>query len=317
MKKRLVTYKRREAIQGYLFILPWILGALLFFAVPLGESLLFSVSTVTNTGTGFDVAVNSPGGNGRGFWDNYRYMLFMDADFLRQLTTTAGDTLAAVVVITLFSLFVAAMLHGSFKGRNIYRSVFFLPVIMTTGVTYLMIQVGLSGGETLTSTSAIDAGNAFTFKVTSLRDIMLQGGVSPGFVESVTRVVNMIFGYVSKSGVQILLFLSGFAKIPVSHYEAAKIEGANSWEAVWKITFPVISPVIFLNIVYTMLDSFITYGTEDFGNVTMYAIQRMGFGSTMRFEYASAMSWIYTAMIALFLLAVYLLVGKPSAKINE
>jgi ABC-type sugar transport system permease subunit len=299
-----------------MFILPWVIGALLFFAVPLIESLLFSFSTVTNTGAGFEIDVNGFG-NGRGFWDNYRSMLFSDADFLRQLASTAADTAAAVVVITLFSLFTAAMLHGNFKGRNIYRSVFFLPVIMTTGVTYLMLQTGLSGGETLTSTSAIDAGNAFTFKVTSLRDIMLQGGVSPGFVEMVAQAANMIFGYVSKSGVQILLFLSGFAKIPVSHYEAAKIEGANAWESFWKITFPVISPVIFLNIVYTMLDSFITYGTENFGNVTMYAIQKMGFGQTMRFDYASAMSWIYAAMISLFLIAAYFLVGRPSGRVNE
>jgi ABC-type sugar transport system permease subunit len=193
-----------------------------------------------------------------------------------------------------------------------------MPVIMTTGVTFLLIQIGLQGGETLSSTSAIDAGNAFTFRVTSIRDIMLRGGVNPTFVEEISRLVNMIFTMVAKSGVQILLFLSGLARIPQSHYEAAKIEGANAWETFWKITFPVISPVIFLNVMYTLIDGFITYGHEGrYGNVVMWAIQDMGFGRIMKFDYAAAMSWIYTAMIILFIGAAYLLIGRPSSKVLE
>jgi ABC-type sugar transport system permease subunit len=299
-----------------MFILPWFIGMLLFFAAPLVESFIYSLSEVKSTGQGFQVLINGVD-NGKGLWDNYRHMLLADANFPQQLAITARDTAAAVIVITMFSLFTAVMLHAGFKGRNLYRAVFFFPVIMATGVIYLLIQEGLAGGETLSSTNFSDAGNAFMFKVTSIRDIMIRGGVSAGFVEFVTTLVNLIFSFVSKSGVQILLFLSGLAKIPQSHYEAAKMEGANSWESFWKITFPVISPIIFLNVVYTMLDSFITYGTEKFGNVTLYAIQQMGFGKVMRFDYAAAMSWVYTAMIIMFVLAAYILIGRPSSKVTE
>jgi ABC-type sugar transport system permease subunit len=228
------------------------------------------------------------------------------------------ETSASVIIITMFSLVVAVMLHGSFKGRTFYRAVFFMPVIMTTGVIYLLIQIGLQGGETLSSTNAIDAGNAFTFRVTSIRDIMIRGGVNAMFVEEITRLVNMIFSMVPKSGVQILLFLSGLAKIPQSHYEASKMEGANAWDSFWKITFPVISPIIFLNVIYTLIDSFITYGhDEKYGNVVMWAIQDMGFGRVMKFDYAAAMSWIYTGMIILFIGAAYLFIGRPSSKVLE
>jgi ABC-type sugar transport system permease subunit len=312
-----MTLRRQEALNGYMFILPWIVGTLLLFAIPLWESLVYSVSEVQNIGSGFQAFVNGIN-NDRGFWDNYRHMLFVDAHFGARLRQTAIETAAAVIVITMFSMIVAVMLHGAFKGRDFYRAVFFMPVIMTTGVIYLLIQVGLQGGETLSSTSAIDTGNAFTFRVTSIRDIMLRGGVSALFVEEITRLVNMIFTMVAKSGVQILLFLSGLAKIPQSHYEAAKIEGANAWESFWKVTFPVISPVIFLNVVYTLIDSFITYGhDENYGNVIMWAIQDMGFGKVMRFDYAAAMSWIYTAMIIVFIGAAYLFIGRPSSKVTE
>jgi len=313
-KKDLITLRRREALHGYLFILPWVIGVLLFFIVPMAESLVFSVSSVTNTGTGFEAEIHGFGNN-RGFFDNYRHMLLADAQFPQALVSTAIDTGMAVVVITLFSMFVATMLHGKFKGRNFYRAIYFLPVIMTTGVIYILIQAGVSGGNP--SASPMEGSNSFIFQVSGLQEMLLNGGLPPGLVAGITNFVNMIFGYVSRSGVQILLFLSGLSKIPESHYEAAKIEGANSWVMFWKITFPVISPVIFLVVIFTMLDSFITYGTGQFGNVTMYSIQQMGFGRVMRFDFAAAMSWIYTAMIALFIIAAYFIVGRPASKVMD
>ena len=314
MKKDFMTLRRREAIHGVLFILPWLIGVLLFFIAPLIESLTYSVSVVTNTGTGFETEINYFQ-NDRGFFENYRHMLLSDAQFPRALTNTAIDTAGAVFVITLFSMFVAVMLHGKFKGRNFYRAIYFLPVVMTTGVIYLLIQVGVSGGNP--NSSPMEGSNSFMFQAIGLQDILIRGGFPAGLINFITNLVNMIFSYVSRSGVQILLFLSGLAKIPESHYEAARIEGANSWIAFWRITFPVISPVIFLVVIFTMLDSFITYGSGQFGNQTMFAIQQMSFGGVMRFDFAAAMSWIYTAIISLFVIAAYFIIGKPASKINE
>lgn len=309
-----MSLRRRESLHGFLFILPWLIGLLLFFMIPLVESLIYSVSVVTNTGTGFEAEINYFQ-NDRGFFENYRHMLLSDAQFPQVLVSTAMDTLGAVIVITLFSMFVATMLHGKFKGRNFYRAIYFLPVIMTTGVTYLLIQVGVSGGNP--GASLVDGSNSFIVQAVGIQQILIRAELPLWLINFITNLVSMIFSYISRSGVQILLFLSGLAKIPESHYEAAKIEGANSWVIFWKITFPVISPIIFLVIIFTMLDSFITYGTGNFGNQTMFAIQQMGFGRVMRFDFAAAMSWIYTAMIAIFILLAYLCVGKPASKVLD
>ncbi len=122
---------------------------------------------------------------------------------------------------------------------------------------------------------------------------------------------------ITNCGVPILLYISGLQKIPESAYEAARIEGAGSWDIFWKITVPKISPIIFLNIVYSIVDSCTAYGRSADGNVMMKAIQDMGFGQTMKFGMSSAMAWLYFIVIAFFLLLAWLLLGRKANKIEN
>ena len=118
-------------------------------------------------------------------------------------------------------------------------------------------------------------------------------------------------------GVPILLYISGLQKIPQSAYEAARIEGASTWDIFWRITIPKISPIIFLNIVYCVIDASTAYGSTAGGNVMMAAIQQMGFGKTMKFGLSAAMAWMYFLVIAVFLGIAWLTVGRRAAKIEN
>lgn len=150
-----------------------------------------------------------------------------------------------------------------------------------------------------------------------LSRLMLQGGVSSSTVTMLLSFVDQIFDMIPNCGVPILLYISGLQKIPDSYYEAARIAGANSWEIFWKITVPKIAPVIFLNIVYVVVDATTAYGSGEDGNVMMKAIETKGFGKTMKFGMSAAMAWMYFAITALFLLLVYVVFGRRANRIEN
>ncbi|MBP5294124.1 MAG: sugar ABC transporter permease, partial [Lachnospiraceae bacterium] len=231
-KHRLTRRKQRV---GWLFVLPFVIGFLLFFLEPLVVSLWYSLNDVTMGQNGLETKWTGFG--------NFNYLLFQDSAFLRNLWTVTLEILKQVVICTSLSLFVAYILVQPFHGRTVYRAIFFMPIIMTSGVVYSMVStvVGSSG----LSGSA----NAYVNSGFSLTNLMTQGGVSPEVIRVLSSIVDSIFAMVTNCGVPILLYISGLQKIPSSAYEAARIEGANGWDIFWKITIPKISPIIFLNVV--------------------------------------------------------------------
>lgn len=300
-KKKRSTLERKQGRSAYLFVFPWIIGFLFFFLKPFIESFWFTFNDVTMQADGL-----SPKFIGL---SNYKYLLLENPTYIPMLTDAFKQMLSEVIIITMLSLFIATLLSQKFRGRTIYRAIFFLPIIMTSGVVYTMMA-------NVTGVSS-SGGNAFLLQSSGLQDVLIQGGLSLPIVSTITGVVDSIFSMATKSGVQILLFLSGLQKIPSSFYEAAQIEGANKWDIFWKITVPKISPVIFLNIVYTIIDSFTSYGSSRGGNQMMLAIQSMGFGKAMKFGVSAAMAWIYFIVIVIILLIAYLIIGKRVANIES
>lgn len=292
--------KRRQGRWGYLFILPWLLGFLLFFAQPVFESLYFSLNSLKMSATGFETTWVGLG--------NYAFMLFRDAKFVPLLSGQLLEMAYRVPLVVIMSLFIAVLLNQSFRGRGFFRSVFFLPVIITSGVVYVLLQ-GVINANTLTGTQ-----NAYIFQSQGLAETLLSSGVSPRVVGFISEVVNRVFSVLMECGVQILLFLSGLQKIPKSAYEASAIEGASAWDNFWRITLPLSLPIMMLNVIYTIIDSFMAYGTENAGNQVMAAIYQTGFGSQFQFGLAASMSWLYMAMIALVLLLVFAVLGRAAKR---
>lgn len=294
---------RRQQRNGWLFVLPWIVGFVIFFLKPLAQSLWFSFNDVTMGNSGMETAFVGLG--------NYKYLLIQDSSFLTNLWTVTLSMLQQVAICTVLSLFIAVVLVQKFRGRTLYRAIFFLPIIMTSGVVYSMV------GSVVGSAGLSGSGNAYMYSSVSLTTLMLQGGIGKSVVDFLTRAIDSIFAMTTNCGVPILLYISGLQKIPESAYEAARIEGAGSWDIFWKITIPKIMPIIFLNIVYIIVDASTAYGSSSGGNVMMAAIQTMGFGKTMKFGMSSAMAWMYFLVVALFLVLAYLLIGKRAARIEN
>ena len=301
-KKRAKLLQKQHRA-GYLFVLPWIVGFLIFFLKPLVESFWYSFNDVTMSSDGLTSSFVG--------MDNYKYLLVQDSSFLTNLWTVISSMLQQVLICTVLSLFIAVVLVQKFRGRTIYRAILFLPIIMTSGVVYSMV------GSVVGSAGLSGTGNAYMYSSSSLASLMVQGGISKDTVSMITGFVDSIFKMIPSCGVPILLYISGLQKIPESYYEAARIEGANAWDIFWRITIPKIAAVIFLNLVYVIVDATTSYGLTSGGNVMMAAIQTMGFGKTMKFGMSSAMAWMYFLFTAFFLLLAYLILGRKANSIEK
>lgn len=298
-RKKAGAIMRKRAWTGRLFVLPFTIGFFVLFLYPLLQSFIYSFSNVSFDGGVFSVKWQG--------WDHYVFAFTKDANFPIMLAETFRNMALQVPVILLFSLFMATLLNQDFRGRALVRAVFFLPVIVTSGVIISILNQDIFN-------QTIQAGNqqsASIFRATGLQEMMLSLKLPESVISTMTEMVSTIFDMLWHSGVQILLFLAAMQGVPRQLYEAARIEGATAWESYWKITFPIISPLLFTCLVYTIIDTF-----TDYTNELMVAIQNMAF-SQLRFDYACAMAWIFFVLVALVLVIVHWAVGRFIVYSNE
>lgn len=227
---------------------------------------------------------------------NFKDALLVDATFNRILIDSVGAMLLNVPMILFFSLFTATLLNQKFKGRTMARAIFFLPVILASSAVAAAESAGLINlmGDASAVESAADGGASFN--VVSIVRMLADVGLPLAYVDYIVEAIMRIYEIISRSGVQILIFLAALQSVPGSMYEVAKIEGATAYESFWKITFPMVSPLILTNVIYTIIDSFA-------GSPVTQAIYQTAF-KTQNFGLSSAMSWLYTLVIGLVLLVV-------------
>jgi len=296
MRRRPLTLDQRKGRMGVLFVAPWLLGFLFLFAVPLIQSFQYSLNTIEMGDKG--LSFSSAG------LANYRTALFENAVFNRALTDAVVDMVLNVPLILFFSLFTAVLLNQRFRGRTVARAIFFLPVILASGVianletSSFMTQImqAQTSGE---QNTGLGTGVLQSFE---LQRMMIEAGMNREIVSYLTSAVDRIYEIISASGVQILIFLAGLQSISPALYEASKIEGATGYESFWKITFPMVSPLILTNMVYTIIDSFNN-------NQTTRIINDMAFGK-LNFGLSAAMSWLYFLVVAIVLVVCTALVSR-------
>ena len=284
-----MSYEKKKSLVGYLFLIPWAVGAFFFLIWPLFESVLYSIGDLR---IGQDYGVEITG------FQHYIKAFTEDSTFLPLLTGSLPPVLYQVPIIVLLSLFLALLLNRKFFGRTVIRGVFFLPIIIANGVVISILNGDVYSGNLMANASV---SNMFNSEMLGLFFAELQG--MQDLLNLVIGFVDSIFNLLWKSGIQTLLFITALQSIPVSMYEAAKMEGGTSWEIFWKITLPMVSPTILLNIVYTIIDTF-----SDPGNRIVKYVN--DFARAGDFNYSSALIWIYTLIILVIVGLCYLIINR-------
>ena len=276
--------KKRKALFGYLFTLPWLIGFLSFTLFPLVDSLYMAFHKVQISADGISTKFLGTG--------NLMYALSLDFEFLDAIFEISKYILILTPLIVILALILAMLLNRKLWFRTFFRAIYFLPVII------------LSGGLM----NSLEKNGAFDI-VDLTENSILRWMNHSGFHQIyyvIELLLKNIFYVLWFSGVQILIYLSGLQKLDQATYEAAYIDGASNWQAFWKLTFPAMKQFTTLNIVYTVV-LIATFPTSKV--VTLIMKNMFGQGDFQGLGYSSALSWIYFVVIILIMFLFLALTG--------
>jgi len=287
----------RENKYGYLFILPFVIGFVFLYMDLIYYSVVYSFSDLVFEGKSFKTLFVG--------LKNYINVLTVNPDFLPALTSAVTDMLTMIPVVIIFSLFIATLLNRKMPGRALFRSIFFIPVILMTGIVAKTESSALV--QSIMSSNELSAGasTGTGLDLTNIETALAGLSIGTGAVGFIVKLIDDIYSVVNRSGVQIILLLASLQSISPSVYEAASIEGATAWEAFWKITLPMVSPVVFVCALYNAID-LLSIST----NPIMVLIEDTT--TTSGYGIASAMAWLFFAVAAV-ILGIIALIGKKVA----
>ncbi len=283
-KKASLTDRRARA--GYAFVLPFLIGIVLIYIPILVDSIWFSFNNLKPVqGGGLSLEFNGIG---------YYVAAFENSTFTTALLSAIQNLLFEVPAIIVFSLFIAVVLNQKMLGRAVFRAIFFVPVIISTGIMESINsqdKMTDGAGDGINDGSGSEGGANDIISILDVQVLFSSMKVGGELVTYVVSLVNNVYNIINYSGIQMLIFLAGLQSISPAIYEACQIEGATAWETFWKITFPMISPMILVNAIYTIIDSF----TRTNNPVIAHVSKLTDIGQQ------SAMSWMYFIIVGLIL----------------
>ena len=301
-KKR--SLSQRRAMKGFLFILPWFIGFVWFYARSMFMTIQFSFSEMTvNPGGGYTLEFVG--------LKNFLYAFRAHATYKQILTTSIGNMLIDVPLIIFFSLFMALLLNRKFKGRTLVRAIFFLPVILNSEAILSAMNLARnmrSGGISSASAELAEAASGSGVSIDYYIQMFTALGLPETIIEYISGAVGRISDIISASGVQIIIFIAALQSIPGSMYEVAKIEGATAYETFWKVTIPMVMPHVITNMVYTVVDSFVRSDVVELAYDTAFKYYDYGLSSVF--------SFVSTLLTCLILVVVCGLIQKRTFYYN-
>jgi len=275
------TKFKQDNLAGYLFVSPWLIAFMLFTLVPMVISLLLAF-------TNYDILSAD--------WefiglDNFQRMFFADVRYGRALAATLKFVGIAIPLRLVFALGVAMLLNSKRRGVYWYRAAYYLPSIIGGSVAVAVMWRQLFGGD-----GVINA----VLAVFGIEDIRWLGNPQ-------TAIWTLILLAIWQFGSPMLIFLAGLRQIPQELYEASSIDGANAWKKFLKITLPLLTPIIFFNLVMQMIAGFkvftqafiVTGGTGAPLDTTLFYTLYLYNRAFENFQmgYAAAMAWIMLLII--------------------
>ena len=285
MKKGNLTLKKRDALIGLGFMLPWVVGLLAFTMYPLIYSIWLSLCQVEFSPTGIVTSLVGIQ------W--YKEAITADASFIEDMIATLKSIVFTTPMVLVAAIILALMLNRSLKGRAFFRMLYFFPVIIISGPVMSKLMSNHA-------TTIIQPDQYAIYTVLE----NLPGILSVPLCYIFDNIVTILW----YSGVQMLIILAGLQKIGDPIYEAASIDGASSWQKFWKITLPHLRPMILVSAAYTIVD---------LAGMTTTPIHGLIMNNMMNTEkpysYSSALSWLYT-LIVLVIIAIVFLILKERRK---
>ena len=292
-KKPQLTLEQRTSITGAIYIVPFLIGFLLFFLTPMVKSVIYSFSDVK-----FDF-----GGVITDFigLKNYKYIFNKDLEFKGNLTLAISDLFWKTPVILIMSLLLAMLANRKTPFKGLVRSIFFLPVIISSGV--VLDAIRQDGVARLMMEGSVVSATGEVIKNSSLTNVLVEAGLNVKLVTLFQNISSNVFSVMFSCGIPMLIFISSLQGISSSLYEAASVEGATAWDSFWKITLPMIAPTFLINLVYIIVDSF-SSSSQPVMRQILNAIELIRLGE------ASAMVWVFCAIIAAIFAVFFIIFNK-------
>lgn len=299
-KRKFSVEKRNNQLWGMVFVSPFWVGAVFILFNMIYTIVRFAFSDVSIANGITTKAVG---------WENFRYIFRSDATFAPTLLDDLKDLVITLPMILIFALFVAVILNSDVPGRTFFRAVFFLPVIVCVGLLSTIDQTNMAM-TFMTDTSSTTETAGVVSAIGNITQFLQNLNFSPEMISFVSNMANNIMEIMNLSGVQILFYLAGIQSISPQLYEAARVEGASSWEVFWKITLPSIAPTMLVNLIYTLVECLTRDDTELADYIQEISLNRGFYGR------GAAMSLVYFLCIAVILLVIFaaILIGM---KITE
>ncbi len=291
-RHRLTGMERKEAIVAYLFLSPWIIGFILFLVIPIGMAVYSAFTRWT--------IINPPPR-----WiglENFREMFFKDRYFGWSLGITVKYMLMTLVPFLIIGLALALLLNQKLRGMDFFRTVFYVPAVVS-GVAVTLLWISLLDSD-----------------VGAINTILRSLGVEnpPNWINSAKWALpSVALMSLWSVGGGAVIYLAGLQNIPNHLYEAAVIDGANSWQRFWKITIPLLSPTMFFTLITGLICSFQVFtpayimgGSSRFGGGSKHLkfyllhVYTKGF-QQVRLGYASALAWVLAIISAIAVIIVY------------
>ena len=279
MKNKRLSLEAKRVKVGYLFTLPFIIGAAVAIVYPIIVSVIYSFADITANASGYNIKFVGLG--------NYNNIFNIDPTFKRILLNTLKSTALNVPVVIIFSFFLASVLNTEFKGRGMARTVLLLPMILNSNLVKSILSGDAVMGSVTEKSSADTAQISGAFEG-FLSKLDIGTGVTDLLVSSVDNITNIL----AMSVIPKIIMLAGLQSVSKSVYEASYVEGATKWEVFWKISLPIVSPMILVSVIYCIIDSFTSVDNAVIEKVKAVSFTDLefGLGSAMAFTYSACNS---------------------------